>query len=45
LLLQLSPDDPRGWHFGDHGVLQYWIHPAGLAERCFENSILTIEGH
>jgi uncharacterized protein YwqG len=45
LLLQLSPDDPLGWSFGDSGVLQYWIHPADLAARRFENSILTIEGH
>lgn len=45
LLLQLSPDDPLGWSFGDHGVLQYWIHPADLAARRFENSILTIESH
>src|SRR5262249_48650590 len=45
LLLQLSPDDPLGWRFGDSGVLQYWIHPADLAARRFENSILTIESH
>ncbi len=45
LLLQLSPDEALGWSFGDSGVLQYWIHPADLAARRFENSILTIESH
>jgi hypothetical protein len=45
LLLQLSPDDPLGWGFGDYGVLQYWIHPADLAGRRFENTVLTIECH
>lgn len=45
LLLQLVPDDALGWSFGDAGVLQYWIHPADLAARRFENSILTIESH
>jgi uncharacterized protein YwqG len=45
LLMQFSPDDALGWSFGDSGVLQYWIHPADLAARRFENAILTIESH
>ena len=40
-----SPDDALGWSFGDSGVLQYWIYPADLAARRFENAILTIESH
>lgn len=45
LLLQLSPDTAMGWHMGDSGALQYWIHPADLAAQRFENTILTFECH
>jgi uncharacterized protein YwqG len=45
LLLQLSPDAAMGWRFGDGGALQYWIRPADLAAKHFENTVLTIESH
>jgi uncharacterized protein YwqG len=45
LLLQLSPDEALGWDLGDNGALQYWIRPADLAARRFEQSVLTFESH
>ena len=45
LLLQLRPNDALGWHMGDYGALQYWIHPADLAARRFEHTVLTFESH
>jgi hypothetical protein len=45
LLLQLRPDDGLGWLMGDYGAMQYWIHPADLAARRFENTVLTFESH
>lgn len=45
LLLQLRPDQALDWRMGDNGALQYWIHPADLAARRFENTVLTFESH
>lgn len=45
LLLQLGADWPLGWRMGDNGVLQYWIRPADLAARRFENTVATFECH
>lgn len=45
LLLQLGPDEPLRWRMGDSGVLQYWIRPADLAARRFENTVATFECH
>ncbi len=45
LLLQLGADNPLGWRMGDNGVLQYWIRPADLAARRFENTVATSECH
>jgi uncharacterized protein YwqG len=45
MLLQLRPDEALGWRMGDYGAAQYWIHPADLAARRFENTFLTFESH
>ncbi|PBC11632.1 DUF1963 domain-containing protein [Mesorhizobium sp. WSM3859] len=45
LLLQLRWDNALDWHMGDAGAAQYWIRPADLAARRFENTVLTFESH
>jgi hypothetical protein len=45
LLLLLGPDPALGWTVGEMGPLQYWITPTDLAEKRFENTVLTIEAY
>jgi hypothetical protein len=45
LLLQLRWDNALDWHMGDAGAVQYWIRPADLAARRFENTVLTFESY
>ncbi len=45
MLMQLSPDKGLDWHFGDVGVLQYWIAPADLAALRFDRVVATFECH
>lgn len=45
LLLQLGRDPKMDWLVGEMGPLQYWITPEDLAERRFENTVLTIEAY
>lgn len=45
LLLQVATDEAVGFMWGDVGVLQYWIHPADLAQRKWENVQFLVHGH
>jgi hypothetical protein len=45
LQLQLQCDDIAGFHWGDAGVLQYWIRPADLAAGLWGRAYMTFEGH
>jgi uncharacterized protein YwqG len=45
LLLELAYDMGQDWRFGDVGVFQYWITPADLRERRFDQVKVTFEGH
>lgn len=45
LLLQLQCDDIAGFHWGDAGVLQYWIRPADLEAGRWDRVYMTFEGH
>lgn len=45
LLLQLQCDDLAGFHWGDMGVLQFWITPNALKEGRWEEAYLTFEGN
>lgn len=45
LLLQLQCDDIAGFHWGDAGVLQYWIRPADLEAGRWDRAYMTFEGH
>jgi Domain of unknown function (DUF1963) len=45
LLLQLQCDDIAGFHWGDAGVLQFWIRPADLHAGQWDRVYMTFEGH
>lgn len=45
LLLQLQSDDIAGFHWGDAGVLQFWIRPEDLESGHWERVCMTFEGH
>ncbi|TAG25807.1 MAG: DUF1963 domain-containing protein [Rhodobacterales bacterium] len=45
LLLQLHCDDLAGFHWGDMGVLQFWITPSALQAGRWEEAYLTFEGN
>jgi Domain of unknown function (DUF1963) len=45
LLLQLQCDDIAGFHWGDAGVLQFWIRPADLHAGQWDRAYMTFEGH
>jgi Domain of unknown function (DUF1963) len=45
LLLQLQCDDIAGFHWGDAGVLQFWIRPEDLEAERWELARMTFEGH
>jgi len=45
LLLQLQCDDIAGFHWGDAGVLQFWIRPEDLEAGRWERAHMTFEGH
>jgi hypothetical protein len=45
LLLQLQCDDLAGFHWGDAGVLQYWIRPADLKAGRWDRAYMTFEGN
>jgi len=45
LLLQLGPDDAIDWQMGDNGAYQFWVTPADLAARRFDQTRVTFECH
>jgi Domain of unknown function (DUF1963) len=45
LLLQLQCDDIAGFHWGDAGVLQFWIRPADLKAGRWDRAYMTFEGN
>lgn len=45
LLLQLQCDDLAGFHWGDMGVLQFWIRPEDLEAGHWDRAYMTFEGH
>lgn len=45
LLLQLQCDDLAGFHWGDAGVLQFWIRPKDLEAGRWDRAYMTFEGH
>ena len=45
LLLQLQWEDIAGFHWGDAGVLQFWIRPKDLGARRWERAYMTFKGH
>jgi len=45
LLAQFDYDDAMFWHWGDVGVIQFWIRPEDLAARRFERAVASFEGH
>ena len=45
LLVQLQSDDIAGFHWGDAGVLQYWIRPGDLSAGHWDRAYMTFEGH
>lgn len=45
LLLQLQCDDLAGFHWGDAGVLQFWIAPEDLTAGRWDRARMTFEGN
>lgn len=45
LLAQWKCDDVAGFHWGDAGVLQFWIKPDDLQAGHWHNAYMTFEGH
>jgi Domain of unknown function (DUF1963) len=45
LLLQLQCDDLAGFHWGDAGVLQFWIRPDDLKAGRWDRAYMTFEGN
>jgi Domain of unknown function (DUF1963) len=45
MLLQLQCDDLAGFHWGDMGVMQFWITPGALKAGRWEDAYLTFEGN
>jgi|GEM_PF-3688999 len=45
LLLQLQCDKIAGFHWGDGGVLQFWIRPEDLEAGSWDQAYMTFEGH
>jgi hypothetical protein len=45
LLLQLQCDDLAGFHWGDAGVLQFWIRPEDLEAGRWDRAYMTFEGN
>ncbi|WP_180995974.1 DUF1963 domain-containing protein [Tabrizicola aquatica] len=45
LLLQLQCDDLAGFHWGDAGVLQFWLRPADLEAGRWDRVTMSFEGH
>jgi uncharacterized protein YwqG len=45
LLLQLQCDDLAGFHWGDAGVLQFWIRPEDLEAGQWDRAYMTFEGN
>ncbi len=45
LLLQLQCDDLAGFHWGDAGVLQFWIRPKDLEAGRWDQAYMTFEGN
>ncbi len=45
LLLQLQCDDIAGFHWGDAGVLQFWIRPTDLKAGRWDRAYMTFEGN
>lgn len=44
LLLQLQCDDLAGFHWGDAGILQFWIRPADLEAGRWDRVTMSFEG-
>ncbi|MGD1868657.1 MAG: DUF1963 domain-containing protein [Neomegalonema sp.] len=44
MLLQLTTDYDMLWMWADCGVLQFWIETSDLANRRFDNVLVTLEG-
>ena len=45
LLAQFQCDDVAGFHWGDAGVLQFWIRPDHLTAGHWDKAYMTFEGH
>lgn len=45
LLAQFQCDDVAGFHWGDAGVLQFWIRPDDLGAGAWDKAYMTFEGH